>query len=139
VNSATVGFTSFGFWLALALIVIAIIWAVIKKLQMRHTLTLKLLERGQDVDPELLARLLANDNPRLQKSVAEQHRDQGGLTYILFTIAGLTLVVVGILRTPVSWPLLGLGALTFLYGHFSWLQTYKEYLREKAEEKSSRD
>jgi hypothetical protein len=132
-----------GFWLTIALIVIALIWAFVRKLQMKHELTLKLLEKGQDLDPALLARLLATTSagvPLQQKTGAELHRDQGGFTGFMFTMAGLVFALVGMLQDDgILWPLVGLGAFTFLYGGWTWHVTHKEYLREKAEEKLSRD
>lgn len=44
------GLTGFGFWLAIALVAIACIWALVKNQQMKHELRLKLLEKGQEVD-----------------------------------------------------------------------------------------
>ncbi len=63
-NGAPLGLTGLGFWLALALVVISVVWAVVKKQQMKHELTLKLLEKGQGLDTELLAKLLAPDRAR---------------------------------------------------------------------------
>jgi heme exporter protein D len=106
------GLTGFGFWLAIAFIVLALVWLQAKKQQMKHELILKLLEKGQAVDQELLAKLLATDSSR----ILAQLRGPG-----------------------LSWPLLVLGAFTFLFGWLTWHQTHKEYLREKAEEKLSKD
>jgi hypothetical protein len=126
-----------------ALVVVAIVWAVVRRQQMKHELTLKLLENGQSVDTTLLVKLMAADNPRhaaQQKTGAELHRDQGGFTGFIFILAGLIFALVAMLRGPgVSWPLLGLGAFTFLFGWWTWHVTHKEYLREKAEEKLSQD
>lgn len=141
-NNADLGLTGFGFWLAIALIVIAIIWAVVRFRQMKHELTLKLLERGQDIDPQLLANLLASDRTAVaapQKTGAELHRDQGGFTGFLLVAAGLVFALISMLRgSGLSWPLLGLGAFTFLFGWLTWHRTHQEYLREKAEEQQLR-
>ena len=141
-NGATSGLIGFGFWLALALVVIALIWAAVRKQEMRHELTLKLLEKGTAVDPELLAKLLAaNDSrPIRQKSAAEERLAGGGFVFFLFAISGLILMVVGIVRSSEpSWLLIGLGALSFLFGNLAIRGAYKEYRREKAEEALSRD
>ncbi|MCC6201539.1 MAG: hypothetical protein IT494_00875 [Gammaproteobacteria bacterium] len=108
---------------AIALIVFAIVWtwALVRNQQMKHELKLKVLEKGRDVDPQLLASLLAVDRGRApppQKSVAEQHRDAGGFIGFLFLVAGLIFAFVGMVRGPeLSWPLLGLGAFSFAFGY----------------------
>lgn len=110
---------------------------------MKHELTLKLLEKGQGVDMELLAKLLATDYSRVpiqQKSVAQQNFEGGGFVGFLFLAAGLIFAFVGMVRGPeLSWPLLGLGAFSFVFGYMCWLGAMKEYRQEKAEEKLSRD
>lgn len=136
------GLAGLGFWLAIAVIGIGVIWATVKKQQMKHELKLKLLEKGQGMDPDLLAKLLAVDSPRVpmpQKSVAEQHREGGGVIGFLFLVAGLIFAFVGMLRSEFSWPLVGLGAFSFAFGYRCWIGTMKEYQQEKAEEKLSRD
>ena len=135
-NGAPLGLTGLGFWLALALVVISIVWAVVKKQQMKHELTLKLLEKGQGLDPELLAKLLAPDRARGQKSVAEQHRDDGGTGGFMLILCGLAIAFVAMMgHSGLSWPLLGLGAFTFLFGNWVLVGTIKEYNRQKEAEK----
>jgi hypothetical protein len=135
-NSAPLGLTGLGFWLALALVVISIVWAVVKKQQMKHELTLKLLEKGQGLDTELLAKLLAPDRARGQKSAAEQHRDDGGMGGFMLILSGLAISFVAMVgRSGLSWPLLGLGAFTFLFGNWVLIGTIKEYNRQKEAEK----
>jgi hypothetical protein len=142
-NDASLGLTGFGFWLAIAFIVLAIVWLLVKKQQMKLELTLKLLEKGQNMDPELLAKLLAADSSRVpiqQKSAAEEHRAAGGFIGFIFLVAGLIFALVGMLRGPeLHWPLIGLGAFSFVFGYLCWLGAMKEYQQEKAEEKLSRD
>ncbi len=140
-SSVPLGLTGLGFWLALALVVISIVWAVVKKQQMRHELTLKLLEKGPGVDPELLAKLIAPVGAAVgtgvQKSAAEQHRDGGGMAGVIFIISGLAISFVAMVgRSALSWPLLGLGAFTFLYGNWVLIGTIKAYDREKEAEKA---
>lgn len=130
-------FSSFGFWLALALVVVAIIWAAVRKQQMRHELTLKLLEKGgQGVDPELLSKLIAPQGGRLQKSAAEQHREGGGVVGFLFVLVGLMISFVAMARHDgPSWSLLGLGVFSVLLGIWIWHGTMKEYQAQKELEK----
>jgi hypothetical protein len=139
-DNAELGLTGFGFWVAIATIVIAAIWAVVKNQQMKHELKLKLLERGQGMDPELVAKLLASDNSRVplqQKSLAEQHRDSSGVIGLLFLVAGLIFAFVGLMHKEPHWPLVGLGVFSFAFGWLCWINSYKEYLKEKAEEKAA--
>jgi hypothetical protein len=139
-NSDTLGLTGFGFWLAMALIVMVIVWAVVKKLQMKHDLTLKLLEKGQGVDAELLAKLLATDSSRgpvRQKSIAEEHLAGGSFMTLLFVVPGMIMMAVGIVRDGgPTWLLIALGAFSFVFGNLCWHGAYKRYLVEKAEEKA---
>jgi hypothetical protein len=135
-NTPPLELTGLGFWLALALVVCFIIWAAVKKQQMKHELTLKLLEKGQTVDTELLAKLIAPASVRIEKSAAERHREAGGMLGFLFILFGLLMAFMGIVsqsRSP--WPLLGLGAFTFLLGNWIWYGTMKEYYMRKELEK----
>ncbi len=158
------GLAGLGFWVAVAAIGLGFIWSSVKKQQMKHEMTLKLLEKGQSVDQELLAKLLAADKPGAAmepKSVIEQQRDAGGVIGFLFLVAGLIFAFVGILGTgselvagppgptgvPLmvfedkgpSWLLIGLGAFTFLFGWLCWVGGMKEYHRAKAEEKQAEE
>lgn len=154
-----------GFWLAAGMAASAWIWSNVKKQQMRHELTLKLLERGQGLDQELLAKLLASEKPAgPQKSPAEKRRDDSGVGGFIFLIAGVMLAGIGILGgselvpvdtgiqgpggvplapmmtfqdTGPNWLLVGLGVLCFLYGNWVFHSARKEYERDKAEEKLS--
>ena len=142
-DNTPLALTGFGFWLAMAVIVVAIIWAIVKNQQMKHELKMKLLDKGQDLDPSLLAKLLAADaaGARAQpKSVAEQQREGSGLVGLIFMIAGLVFAFNAIVRHPdPSWPLLSLGAFSFAFGWLCWIMAGKEYERAKAEEKQSRN
>lgn len=134
--NAPLGLTGLGFWLALALVAISIVWAAVRKQQMKHELTLKLLEKGQGVDTELLAKVLAPDSTRAQKSAAEQHREGGGFIGFFFVASGLMISFVAMMRqSGLSWPLLGLGAFSILLGIWVWHGTMKEYNSRKEVEK----
>jgi hypothetical protein len=154
-----------GFWLGVAIVIVGLIWSDIKKRQMQHELTLRLLEKGQNVDQELLSKLLAahkTEPPAPQKPVSEQRRAEGGLTGLIFLIAGLIIAAIGIaggselapvpgteLRPGVpmmsfqdsgpSWLLIGLGAFSFAFGWLCWHNTMKEYNQLRAEEKQTKD
>lgn len=155
-----------GFWLGIAIVVVGYIWSDIKKQQMKHELTLKLLEKGQNVDQELLAKLLAAQKtepaPAQEKPLSERRRAEGGLTGLIFLIAGLIIAAIGIagsselapvpgteLRPGVpmmsfldsgpSWPLLALGLFSFAFGWLCWINTMKEYKQLRAEEKQTKD
>lgn len=155
-NDAPVGLAQLGFWPAAALVVVAIVWAGVKKQQMKHELTLKLLEEGQAMDPELLAKLLGK--PVQPESAAERRREQSGGFIALSLIGGVLLAFVGIVMPghtmqPVAgheplmmwvdkgpaWPIIGLGAFSFAFGCLRWVRANREYKREKAEEMRSRD
>jgi hypothetical protein len=166
-NDAPSGLTEFGFWLAVAIIVVAIVWAGVKKQQMKHELTLKLLEKGEGMDKEFLAKLLASHNASVpQKSPAQQNREGGFFVGFLFLAAGLALFSVGIVSmrgprplpvfrpgqgmvfqtppapegTEFAWMLwMGLGVLAFAFGCWCWFRSEKEFKRAKAEEELSRD
>ena len=69
---------------------------------MKHELTLKLLEQGQAVDQELLAKLLAVDKPGAaarQKSIAEEHLDGGSFMTLLFVIPGMIMMALDIVKS----------------------------------------
>lgn len=128
----------FAFWFSVLAIAFSLIQAWVKKQQMKHELTLKLLEKGKDLDPELLAKLLGSDKPGVPpppKSIAEQHREGSGMIGWMFQIAGLMIAFVGMVRHDFSWPLIGLGAFSFAFGWLCWIGAGKEYEKAKAEEK----
>src|SRR5687768_11746635 len=134
-DNIPLGLTGFGFWLAIALIVIVIVWAVVKKQQMKHELTLKLLEKGQGVDQELLVRLLVSDKPGVQvppKSIAEEHLNGGSFMTLLFVVPGVIMMAAGVMREDggPNWLLVGVGAFSFVYGNLCWRGAYKRYLVE---------
>jgi len=135
-NSVPLELTGLGFWLALALVVISVVWARVKKQQMKHELTLKLLEKDQGVDTELLAKLMAPGSSRIQKSLVEQRRDDGFMGGLMFIVPGFIIVYVALVRqSGPSWPLLGFGAFVFLFGIWIWYGTMKEYNSRKEVEK----
>jgi 4-hydroxybenzoate polyprenyltransferase len=137
-NGLPLGLTGLGFWLAVAVVVITIIWALVKKQQMKHELTLKLLEKGQTLDADLLARLIApaSAGTAAQKSAADLNREGGGFVGLIFVMSGLVIAFVALVhQSGMSWPLLGLGVFTFLFGNYIWRQTIKEYYMRKEAEK----
>lgn len=139
-ENASLGLAGLGFWLAIAIVAVAVIWSVVRNQQMKHELKLKLLEKGRDLDPELLAKLLAVDSramPVQQKSVADQNRESGGFIGFLFLVAGLIFALVGLIRGEANWPLVGLGAFSFAFGYLCWYNTMREYNHLKAEEKAA--
>ena len=165
-NDAPLGLTEFGFWLAVGFVIVALIWANIKKQQMKHELTLKLLEKGQDLDQELLSKLLTTDKAAAAnqpKSAAEKRRQDRSGFVAVFLIGGVSLAFLGMLMrghtlqpvgepaapglqpmmmfvdTGPSWPVVALGAFCFVLGFLFWLYSNREYKREKAAEDQSQD
>jgi len=164
-NALPSGLTELGFWVAVAVIVAAFIWAGVRKHQMKHELTLKLLEKGEGLDREVVEKLLASHSARIHhKSHAEEDRAGGYFVGFLFLVAGVALFVVGILsmqgprpmpvfragegmvfETPpapdgseFAWMLwMGLAVFLFAFGCLCWWGTEKRYKRAKAEEKQS--
>ncbi len=151
-----------GFWLALGIVAAAWIWAQVRKQQMKHELTLKLLEKGQNVDEALLEKLLAFDKHSTPlKSRAEKRREESGVGGFIFLVAGVMLAVIGVLGTgselvPIegtsrgpgtmpammfrdtgpSWPLFAVGVFCFLFGNWILYRARQEYRQDKAEEDS---
>lgn len=166
-NALPSGLTELGFWVAVAVIVAALIWAGVRKHQMKHEFTLKLLEKGDALDREVVEKLLAAHSTHIQhKSQAEQDRAGGYFVGFLFLVAGVALFVVGILslqgprpmhvfragegwvfQTPpapaggeFAWALwMGLAVFVFAFGLFCWARSEKRYRRAKAEEKLPQD
>lgn len=137
------GLTGAFFWLALAFIGMAIVWLLVKKQQMKHELTLKLLDKGKDADPELLAlarQFMATkpDMPQQVKPLSEQHLDGGSFMTLLFVVPGMIMMAIGALREDggPNWILIAVGAFSFIYGNVCWRGAYQRYLVEKAEEKA---
>lgn len=140
-GNAAFSLAGLGFWLAVAIMVSAVIWSVVRSRQMKHELKLKILEKGQDLDPALLERLLEAEARPAQlppKSVADQNREAGGTIGFIFLVAGLMFAFVGMIREAgLSWPLIGLGIFSFAFGYLCWHNTMREYVALRAEEKAA--
>ncbi|HTR01479.1 MAG TPA: hypothetical protein VMH83_15885 [Candidatus Acidoferrum sp.] len=159
-----VGLKELGFWLGLAIVIVAFIWAGEKKKQRDHELKLKLLEKGDGLDKDLLEKLLTSDKPgtfSTPKSAIERRRQEKGIGVFLFLVSGLLFGFMGIamhgnkmqpvegaagrggiplmtmVDTGPNWVLVGLGMFCFVFGCLFWLYAEWDYKRAKAEAKAA--
>jgi len=109
------GLGSFGFWLFVAVIVVAGIWARVRKRDVEHETLRRLLESGQQIDPRLVDKLaLPVENNAEQMAL---NLKTGGIV-ALFMAPGLALLgwFIGQQSDRALLPLLGVAALIACIG-----------------------
>lgn len=100
------GLTALGFWLFMAVVIVAGIWAMVRRREMQSRLAQRLLESGQKIDQVMLDRLFP---PRSAARTA-------GFVLVML---GFCVATMG-LAAGTSYPIVALGALAFLCGAYVW-------------------
>ena len=66
-NEAIIGLGALGFWLFMAVLVVAVAWAFVRKAQIRQDTLTKIVENGQNLDSELIEKIFSPKNRLEQK------------------------------------------------------------------------
>lgn len=114
-TSLGAGLAALGFWGFVAVIVVAGIWAGIRKKEAQHETLRSVIESGQPLDQTLMEKLLPLGNGTDEH--LDLHLKIGGLI-VLFFAAGLALLgwIIGIESETARLPLLGVSALVGCVG-----------------------
>jgi hypothetical protein len=127
--------TGFGFWLGfwafVAVTVVTVFRARMRKYQQRHEVILKLLETGQSVDPETLDKLLAMPGPAGPPAPQGPTDPRAGYRIgnsIVFMVGFATLFYAFTRDAGLSYPLIALGAFAIVLAFLGWRVGDKQFL-----------
>ncbi len=111
---AVAGLAGLGFWLFLAAVVVSGVWFDARKRESQQETLRRLVESGQELDVEVIDRMMANTADR-EKS--EKDLKVGGII-MMFVAMGLTVLGWFLSRSndEIFWVLLGVSLLVFLIG-----------------------
>jgi hypothetical protein len=102
------GLAALGFWLFMAVVIIAGIWATVRRREMQNQLVQRMIDSGQKIDQEVLDRIFPPGGAA--RSV--------GIVLVFF---GLFMAGMGI-AADISYPAVAFGALTMFAGAFIWIR-----------------
>lgn len=108
------GLAALGFWLFIAVLILAGVWATVKKREVQLELVRQMLESGQKIDQEMLDRIFP------PQAAA---RNAG----LILVILGIFIGAIGLaaLGPDIDYPTAALGALSFLAGAYVWIKADK--------------
>ena len=112
-NEAISGLGALGFWLFLAILVVAIVWAIVRKAQIRQEALIRIVESGQSLDKELIENIFSpKKESQKPHDPAKMILEGVGFTFLLgfFTVLGGLAWMEGI-----SYPVVGLGVFAILW------------------------
>ena len=112
-NEAISGLGALGFWLFLAVLVVAIAWATIRKAQIQQETLNKIIESGQNPDKELIESILSPKKDS-QKPYDHAKAVMNGLGFT-FLIGFCTAFAGFAWEGGISYPIAGLGVFAILY------------------------
>ena len=118
-NEAVIGLGTLGFWLFMAVLVAAIAWVVVRRAQIRHETLTKMIESGQNLDREFIEKILSYKNTSAQKEEKPYNPYKAGNEGAgFFFMIGFVVVLVGVVKKPVSYPMIVLGVLAMAWAHW---------------------
>ena len=123
-NETISGLGALGFWLFLAILVVAIAWAVVRKAQIRQEALIRIVESGQSLDKELIENVFSPKKESQKPHDLTRTVLQGlGFTFFL----GFITVFAGFAwEGGISYPIAGLGVFAILYSIFEGLRFEKQ-------------
>ena len=123
-NEAISGLGALGFWLFLAILVVAIVWAVVRKAQIRQEALIRIVESGQSLDKELIENIFSSKKES-QKPYDPTRTVLEGLGFCF--LMGFCTVFAGFAwKGGISYPIAGLGVFAILWSIFSELRLEKQ-------------
>jgi hypothetical protein len=105
-SALAAGLAALGFWLFVTAVVVAGVWAMVRRREMQNQLVQRLLESGQAIDQAMLDRILP---PRSSARTAG----------FVLVVLGICIAAMGF-AADTSYPIVALGALAFLCGAYVW-------------------
>jgi hypothetical protein len=127
-NEAISGLGALGFWLFLAILVVAIAWAIVRKAQIRQDALIRIVESGQDLDKEIIEKVFSV-TPRKNYQPIDYIRDGSTGAGMTFFIGFFTAFAGFVWEGGISYPIVGLGIFAILYAMLS-LHGIKKEARE---------
>lgn len=137
-NESGSGLGVLGFWLFLGILVVAIAWAIVRIIQIRHETLMRLAERGQILDKNLYEKFLSVKPIREEKPYDPVRAGNEGAGF--FFIIGVVTVFVGIIwKAGLSYPIIGLGVFLIVWANWVWYSIGKEVKRREKKSTESLD
>ena len=127
-NETVSSLGTLGFWLFMAVLVVAIAWAYVRKTKIRHETLTKIIDSGQNLDREIIETIFPpKEKPQKKPDDPFKGSAEGGG---FFFFIGLAIVFFALVGEPISYPLLGLGIFTTTWGHWVWYSSTKELKKQ---------
>ena len=117
-NEAISGLGALGFWLFLAILVVAIVWAIVRKAQIRQDALIRIVESGQDLDKEIIEQIFSV-TPRKNYQLIDYLRGGSTGAGMTFFIGFFTVFAGFVWEGGISYPIVGLGIFAILYAMLS--------------------
>jgi hypothetical protein len=123
-NETISGLGALGFWLFLAVAVVAIAWVIVRKAQIRKEMLIRIAESGQNLDRDLIEKVLSATPPKKDKPYDPiRHGNEGAGFWFLI---GFITVFVGIIwEGGISYPIIGLGVFAIIFANWVWFSIGK--------------
>jgi hypothetical protein len=125
-NEAISGLGALGFWLFLAILVVAIVWAIVRKAQIRQDALIRIVESGQKLDKEIIEKIFSV-TPRKDYQAYDFLRGGSAGAGVTFFIGFFTVFAGFIWEGGISYPIVGLGIFAILYSMLSLYQIEKKF------------
>jgi Flp pilus assembly protein TadB len=129
-NESISGLGALGFWLFLGILAVAIAWAIVRIVQIRHETLARIAERGQSLDKDLLEKFLSVKPIKEEKPYDPIRAGNEGAGF--FFMIGIATVFVGIIwKGGLSYPIIGLGVFLIVWANWVWYSIGKEVKRHE--------
>ena len=129
-NEAISGLGTLGFWLFMAVLAVAVAWVVVRRAQIRQETLAKIIDSGQNLDSELIEKIFSSKYKPEQKEKSYNPYKAGNEGAGFFFFIGFIVVFFGIVRKPISYPMIGLGVFAMLWAHWVWHSIGKEVKKQ---------
>jgi len=137
-NESVSGLGALGFWIFLGILAVAIAWAIVRIIQIRHETLIRIAERGQILDKNLCDRFLSVKPIREEKPYDPVRAGNEGAGF--FFMIGIVTVFVGIIwRGGLSYPIIGMGVFLIVWANWVWYSIGKEVKRREKKNTESLD
>ena len=137
-NESVSGLGALGFWIFLGIVVLAVAWAIVRLVQIRHEMLIRLAERGQSLDKDLFEKFLSVKSIKDEKPYDPVRAANEGAGF--FFIIGIVIVFVGIIwKGGLSYPIIGLGVFLIAWANWVWYSIGKEVKRHEKQNAESLD
>ena len=129
-NESISGLGAFGFWLFLGILALAIAWAIVRIVQIRHETLIRIAERGQSLDGDLIEKFLSVKPHKAEEPYNPVRAGNEGAGF--FFMIGIVTVFVGIIwKGGLSYPIIGLGVFLIVWANWVWYSIGKEAKRHE--------